>query len=212
MVLDGLEEVDTVAPATAPTPAPTAAACKVLVALDLAVCVFRSRVIAEPVGAPVVLAVGATSVDRWATLGAAGVGVAAVAVAGREPKKPKPLVLAGAASGVVGLTFTAVLAGVEAGAGAVAWRSALGLEGVVGVGADLAGAEGLELKEPKPLLGRLELEEEDDEDEVLEREELEELDELDFVASATVGPIARAKLSIATLNSEIRDVAMRFLF
>ena len=114
--------------------------------------------------------------ERWAgAVGAVGAaGAAAVAVAGLEPKKPKPLDLAGALSGVDGLTFTAVLAGV--GAGAVAWRledeepkepkPPLGLDGA-GAAADWAGAEGLELdeelepKEPKPL-DLLELEDEDE--------------------------------------------------
>lgn len=116
-----LDELLTAAPATAPTPAPTAAACMVLVALDLAVWVPRSRIMAEPAGAPAVLAVGATRVERWvATVGAAGAGLgaaAAVAGVGLEPKKPKPLGLAGVVS--AGLTFTAVLAGVGAGAAAV---------------------------------------------------------------------------------------------
>ncbi len=117
-----LDELLTAAPATAPTPAPTAAACMVLVALDLAVWVPRSRIMAEPAGAPAVLAVGATRVERWVTAVAGGVtdglGVAvAVAGAGLEPKKPKPLGLAGVVS--AGLTFTAVLAGVGAGAAAV---------------------------------------------------------------------------------------------
>lgn len=116
-----LDELLTAAPATAPTPAPTAAACMVLVALDLAVWVPRSRIMAEPAGAPVVLAVGATRVERWVTaVGAAGAGLgaaAAVAGVGLEPKKPKPLGLAGVVS--AGLTFTAVLAGVGAGAAAV---------------------------------------------------------------------------------------------
>lgn len=158
----------------------------VLFALDWAVWVFKSRVMAEPAGVPVVFAVGATKVERWV-----GLDVAAVV------------------SGLDCLTFTAVFAGV--GAGAVACRLVelelkepnppLGFEGA-GAAAVWAGAEGLELEEPnepKLLLGLLE-------DEELEREELDELEELDFPASATVGPIARAKLSIAMLSSEIRDL------
>lgn len=117
-----LDELLTAAPATAPAPAPIAAACMVLVALDLAVCVPRSRIMAEPAGAPVVLAVGATRVERWVTAVAGATGVAlgdaaAVAGVGLEPKEPKPLGLTGVVS--AGLTFTAVLAGVGAGAAAV---------------------------------------------------------------------------------------------
>ena len=173
---------------------------------------------AEPAGAPavVVLAVGATNVERWAPLGAV-VAAPAVAAVGLEPKKPKPLDESGVL-GVEGFTLTAVLAGV--GAGAVAWRLVdeepkepkppLGLEGA-GAAVDWAGAEGLEVDddelEPKePKLDRLELEE--DEEELLELDD-EELEELDFAASAKMGLIAKARLSIATRSSEVRDLVIR---
>ena len=186
---------------------------------------------AEPAGAPavVVLAVGATNVERWAPLGAV-VAAPAVAAVGLEPKKPKPLDESGVL-GVEGFTLTAVLAGV--GAGAVAWRLVdeepkepkppLGLEGAgaavdwagaeglegAGAAVDWAGAEGLEVDddelEPKePKLDRLELEE----DELLELDD-EELEELDFAASAKMGLIAKARLSIATRSSEVRDLVIR---
>ena len=67
---------------------------------------------AEPAGAAVVFAVGATKVERCV-----GVGLGeAVAVAGFEPNAPKPLGFAWLVS--LGLTFTAVFAGVGAGAAA----------------------------------------------------------------------------------------------
>lgn len=151
---------------TAPTPAPTAAACSVLAALDLAVCVPRSRIIAEPAGAtvPVVLALGATIVDRWVFVGAVG------AAAGFDPKKPKPLDFAGVFSGAGDLVATLVLAGVGAGAGAVACRVVElepnepkpppGLDGA-GAVADCAGADGLELElEEPPAVDLLEFEDE----------------------------------------------------
>ena len=107
-----LDELLITAPAATPTPAPTAAACIVLVALDLAVWVPRSRIMAEPAGAAVVFAVWATKVERCV-----GVGLGeAVAVAGFEPNAPKPLGFAWLVS--LGLTFTAVFAGVGAGAAA----------------------------------------------------------------------------------------------
>ena len=49
------------------------------------------------------------------------------------------------------------------------------------------------------------------EDEELEREELDELEELDLPASATMGLIARARLSIATLSREVRDLVIGVL-
>ena len=170
---------------------------------------------ADPVGAPVMLAVGATSVERGAMLGAVGAG-AAVAVVGFDPKKPNPLDCGGVL-GVEGFTLTAVLVGVG-GAGAVAWRLVdeelkepklpLGLDGA-GAAVDWAGAEGLEVDEelePKePKLDRLELE--DDEEELFELDD----EELDFAASATTGLIARARLNIATLSSEVRDLVIGVL-